>query len=224
MSDIQAQMEAHLVEVIEDKNALTALTTKMAREITALKTELSKQRKESPKMVDAQEVFDYWVDKLGKTKRTTFGPARQKAVIARLSEKPLSESEDRKDDLFEAVRGMARRPFVGPQGRQADDSNGAKKHDCLSLICRDETTVERFIGYADEGGAGVTAIRPSPVPPDLKWLLGKCECGHTRMEHAYPLEPLWVPDNMVGWEPCRECDCMDYGRGYGMYERRETAA
>ena len=41
-------------------------------------------------------------------------------------------------------------PFVGPQGRQATPERGAKRHDDLELVCRDETTVERFIGYIDQ--------------------------------------------------------------------------
>lgn len=190
------------------------------RQIARLKAELEKQRHSSPLMQDAQEVFDCWVDKLGKNKRTTFGPARQKAVLARLGEKALSDSGERRDDLLLAVKGMARLPFVGPKGRQADNTQGAKCHDDLSLICRDETTVERFMGYAVQEEP--TPIRPVTGVPaqvlellargELDRLIHRCDCGHVRADHSLPLKPLWCPPEMVGWEPCTAagCSCMDF--------------
>ena len=219
MSDFaQADMAAALTAMQIDLENLQADVLAKNRQIARLKAELSKERGASPLMQDAQEVFDCWVDKLGKNKRTTFGPARQKAVLARLNERSLVEGGDRKDDLLAAVRGMAAKPFVGPQGRQADDSNGAKRHDDLTLVCRDETTVERFAGYAQEP----IPIRSHPGVPqevldllaqgDLERLVRRCDCGHVRAEHSFPLQPLWAPSEMVGWEPCTAegCSCMDF--------------
>ena len=207
-----------MVELTLERNGLVDTVASLARQISHLKGELSRQRQDDPKMQDAREVFDYWVDKLGKTKRTTWGPARQKCVLARLSEKALTEGGDRKDDLFAAVRGMSLKPYVGPQGRQEDDSNGAKRHDDLTLICRDETTVERFAGYALEQPV---PIRQPGVPQevldllargDLDRLVERCDCGHVRAEHTFPLQELWCPPEMVGWEPCtaKGCTCMDF--------------
>lgn len=214
----QARMEERLVELTQERNGLVDQIASMARQIGHLKGELSKQRADSPKMQDAREVFDYWVDKLGKTKRTTFGPARQKCVIARLNEKALTEDGDRKDDLLAAVRGMALKPFVGPQGRQEDDSNGGKRHDDLTLVCRDETTVERFAGYVLEQPVPVKQPgMPEEIADlfargELDRLVKRCDCGHVRAEHSHPLQPLWCPPEMVGWEPCTvsDCTCMDF--------------
>lgn len=214
----QADIHDRLICVTEERNGLVDQVASMARQIAALKAELTKQREDSPKMVEARGVFDYWVDKLGKTKRTTFGPKRQKAVIARLNERALSDSEDRKDDLLLAVQGLARKPFVGPKGRQADDGPGCAKCDELEIAMRDETAVERFMGYALEE-CEVVPIRGVPqeiaelyARGELQPLLARCECGHAKASHTYPLQPLWCPESMVGWQPCTAagCSCMDF--------------
>lgn len=136
------------------------------RTISALKAELSRQRKNSPQAQQARQVFEYWVERLGKNGNVVFGPAREKAVQARLREYPL-------EVVLRAVDGCALMPYVGPHGRQAD-GRGAKKHDDLALICRDETTVERFASYVDEPPEAPTPIRrhvPVYEPPPIDKVL-----------------------------------------------------
>lgn len=150
------QNDALQQRAVADRDRIDALVnTVMEKDhkIAALKGQLTKLRQDSPKMADAQEVFEFWVRRLGKNARTTFGPARQTKVIARLNEKSLHPELDRKAELKWAVRGMEAMPFVGPQGRQGTAERGGKRHDDLSLVCRDETTVERFMGYADDHAA-----------------------------------------------------------------------
>ena len=129
------------------------------RTIGALKAELSRQRKNSPQAQQAKQVFEHWVERLGKNRNVVFGPAREKAVQARLREYPL-------EVVLKAVDGCALMPYVGPHGRQPTAGAGAKKHDDLALICRDETTVERFAGYVDtppdEPKPAVVPLRANP--------------------------------------------------------------
>lgn len=130
-------------EVHPEASRLLSQHLQDMRTIGTLKAELTKQRRNSPQAKQAKEVFEHWVDRLGKNANVVFGPAREKAVQARLKEFPL-------EVVLRAVDGCALMPYVGPHGRQSDAGKGAKKHDDLSLICRDETTVERFAGYLDE--------------------------------------------------------------------------
>jgi hypothetical protein len=141
-------LEEMLVEARQQLQDLDREFKQAIREKGRLKAELAKQREESPQAQDARRVFDHWVVRLGKNANTVFGPAREKAVQARLQEFPV-------EVVLKAVDGCALMPWVGPHGRQADEGKGAKRHDELALICRDETTVERFAGYVDQ---------PTPEP------------------------------------------------------------
>lgn len=147
------QNDALQQRAVSDRERIDALVntvTEKDHKLATLKGQLTKLRTDSPKMADAQEVFDFWVRRLKKNANTTFGPKRQEKVIARLKEKSLTRDGDRKDDLKWAVRGCEALPFVGPRGRQAGNSQGARRHDNLALICQDEENVERFMGYADD--------------------------------------------------------------------------
>lgn len=113
------------------------------RQIAQLKSELSKSRKDAPEYETAKRVYDYWKRTFSKNGTTKFGPAREKAVVARLKEGFEEEQ------LRQAIDGCKKKPFVGPHGRMCEGKK-AQRHDDLALICRDETTVPRFMGYAEE--------------------------------------------------------------------------
>jgi hypothetical protein len=166
-------------EVHPEASRLLSQHLQDMRTIGALKAELSKQRKNSPQAQQAKEVFEHWVGRLGKNRNVVFGPAREKAVLARLKEFPL-------EVVLKAVDGCALMPYVGPHGRQPEGGKGAKKHDDLSLICRDETTVERFAGYVDE--AAETTKLDGPVEPADRY--GTDVHGQVKW-HGTAVNPDW---------------------------------
>lgn len=139
---------------LEDRDLADRECRRLRLEAARLRKELQDVREADPKSQLIREVCDYWVKTLGKTKRTktpTNG-ARWIKVRARLNDNFTAA------DLKKAIDGCALMPFVGPHGRQPTETSGAKRHDDLELICRDETTVERFIGYFDDHN------KPTPEP------------------------------------------------------------
>lgn len=82
----------------------------------------------------AREVFDYWVEVMGKTKGSKFNDKRKRAVSARLKEGYTAE------ELKEAVLGCSMTPY------NMGDNPQHQVYDDLELICRDGSKVERFRG------------------------------------------------------------------------------
>jgi hypothetical protein len=102
------------------------------RRVTRLTNELNEQRDCDPRMKDAQQIYRYWVHVFNKTENAVFGPARQKAVLARLKEgKSVAY-------IKRAIEGCK-------------NSEWHVEHDKtdLELICRDEVKLDRFYGLAD---------------------------------------------------------------------------
>ena len=138
LAQAREQLKACMVDL---QNAETELRG-MRREVKRLKTELDKARGQHVGQADANAVFDYWCGKLSKRKGTKFGEKRQRVVKARLRENFTV------DELRLAIDGCARFPFVTGQGRRAE-GKPSERYDDLELICRDETTVERFMALAE---------------------------------------------------------------------------
>lgn len=109
------------------------------RKCAALKKELEKQRRDDPKMKEADRVFDHWCQVIhpNARRRPVFGERRVKVVLARLREgHTVSE-------LCRAIDGCAVGAFTSENGI---------RHDDLELICRDETKVSANLKRADMGG------------------------------------------------------------------------
>lgn len=132
-------------QAVEDYALADRECRRLRRESDALRRQLNEVREADPRSKLIREVLDYWMQALDKTKRTkcpTNG-TRWNKVRARMTD-GFTVSQ-----LKRAIDGCASAPFVGKHGRQPTEVGGAKRHDDIELICRDETTVERFIGYAD---------------------------------------------------------------------------
>jgi len=198
----QCQAERERAErIAEDMLLVEQEKRGLLRRINALKTELSRQRKEHPNAVAAKRLFDHWVTALGKNANTVYGEKREKALLERLVQ--FSE-----DDLRLAIDGMASVPYVGRKGRQHDAGYGAKRHDELTIVMADETTVERFMGYGREAKgimdvSGMGRVNVQPIPASM---LERCDCGHMRLEHSK------ADPNRFGAQPCLHggCECIDF--------------
>jgi len=110
---------------------------KSRREVARLKTELNKQRTQSPEGYRAKAIFRYWVARCEKNASTVFGEKRQEKVIARLHEYPA-------DYIARAIDGLAEGAYTGDNGM---------RHDDLELVCRDETKLEKYHALAELVGA-----------------------------------------------------------------------
>lgn len=109
----------------------------------ALEGELRQRAEADPKSKEVRAVLEHWQRACGHERAAVpMTGARAKAVRSMLRIPKFDEAF-----LRRAVDGAALLPFVGPQGRQGDDSHGANRHDDITLICRDEQHVERFEGY-----------------------------------------------------------------------------
>lgn len=130
----------------EELSALEYKLRQSAKSEVALRRELARQHSEGPHAEQVREVLEYWLAKCHKSSRTKIpmDGARAQKVRSRLNQGFTV------DDLKEAVDGCARLPFVGPHGRVATNAAGTQRQDDIELICRDETYVERFRGYAKQ--------------------------------------------------------------------------
>lgn len=124
----------------------------------ALKQELDRQREEEPEADEIRAVLTHWKLRLGHTRaKTPLAGARANKVRARLRERFTVA------DLKLAIDGCAKLPYVGAGGRKAA-GKPKERFDDLTLICRDESSVERFMSYAAEPvevtleGRGVEAL------------------------------------------------------------------
>lgn len=142
-----ADLEAKLVELQlakeDDAFNFAVDIARKNQEIGRLKRQLEEFLDETPNSKLAKGIFTHWVERCGKRKTTVYGVARKKVIL-------LALKQHDEATIKRAIDGCARRPFVGPHGRQPTNANGGKRFDDLTLILRDETTIERFGGYAEE--------------------------------------------------------------------------
>jgi hypothetical protein len=127
---------------VDLENAETELRIARRRE-TALRTELRKHLEEDAGAAEIKEILAEWKIICGHQRaKTPLDGARAKAVRRMLKVGYTA------DQLKKAIHGCGRFPYVGPHGRVTDGTQ-KDRHDDLTLILRDESTVDRFIGYAD---------------------------------------------------------------------------
>lgn len=141
-AELEAKLEQVQVAKEDDAWNFAQELTRKLQEIGRLKTQLDEVLNTQPTTKLAKSLFVYWRDTLGKRPNTVYGTARKKAIL-----KALQQHDEA--TIKRAIDGAKVKPFVGPHGRQATDANGAKRFDDLTLILRDETTIERFAGYAE---------------------------------------------------------------------------
>lgn len=127
---------------VDLENAETELRVARRRE-TALRNELRKHLEDDPANAAVKEVLAEWKIVCNHQRaKTPLDGARAKAV------RRMLKAGYTADQLKKAILGCGRFPYVGPQGR-VSSGDTKTRHDDLTLILRDESTVERFIGYAD---------------------------------------------------------------------------
>ncbi len=148
-----ARAETIKVDLEFAENALR----KERRIVSALQTQLRKLTEESPEGRVAKALFRYWLLRCEKNaKRTKFGEARVKKVIARL--------HDNYEPSFvaRAIDGAAVYAYINP--------DTGLKYDDLTTICRDESNLERFHTLAETmnvptllGPAWLKEFEPKPM-------------------------------------------------------------
>lgn len=143
----------YVARLLELKRIAEGETTKKAAAVARLTSGRNKERRFSPFAAEAEELFEYWRERLWPEARE-FGDKRFDAVVGRL-EKGYSL-----DDLKRAVDGCARKPYVTDKGRAAQGSEGDREVE-LELICRSPIHVDRFKRYAEEPVSNVVEL---PVP------------------------------------------------------------
>lgn len=156
------------------------------RKIATLEAELKRQRQEAPEAQLVQAIFRGWVQATGRNRKVTkLGPAREKAVLARIRENHDAQrmiraatigargatTSNRDAERLALLRVM--REAVGMvEPAQADAlramyretlGKGTKVYDDLELIFRNEVNLERFADLADQLDP-VGASRPTLLP------------------------------------------------------------
>lgn len=127
--------------VHEDLAAKEAQNTKLAKENVGLRRALADQHRSGPRMDEIREVFEHWVETLGKRHDTVLGDARTKAVKARLNE---GFTVDR---LKKAIDGCKLDDWA--MGR-LKKTRGQTFNDLAKHICASDETVERFEEMVDK--------------------------------------------------------------------------
>lgn len=153
------------------------------RKIKLLDDELKEQRMESPEAAIVRTIFNAWVNATDRNpKRTKLGPAREKAILARLREghddqrilravsigvrgATTSNTAAEREALIAALRQatelLAEGPATTVRNTYRSLLGNVKVFDDLELICRNEVQLEKFAEMADRfdppQAAGVSA-------------------------------------------------------------------
>lgn len=164
------RLASEVEETREENAALTDAIKKCARRETALTNRLKDLHQQGPRAHEVREVVEYWADerlKLPGTRKVKIdlsGAGAQK-VRARLNQKPDSFTVE---ELKEAIDGAMAKPYVGPQGRQAERKPGCTMHIDLDLICREAEHVNRFRGYVRQGPPKLELVHSERTIRDAK--------------------------------------------------------
>lgn len=94
-----------------------------------------------------RQVFDYWVEVMGKTRATVLGSKRKAKIEKALKAYGL-------DNVKKAIEGCRNTPY------NMGDNERGQRYDDIELILRDETKIERFMANADNPPAPARAARP----------------------------------------------------------------
>ena len=145
---------------------------RLRQKVETLRAELDERRQEADEMPMAKIIYQGWVKATGRNpKRTKFGPARQKAVLARIREGrdfdyimraatigvQAANVSNRQAERFALIAALKHaRELLDPKGEAAvvktyksTLGRGVEKYDDLELVCRDEVKLEQFARFAD---------------------------------------------------------------------------
>lgn len=143
----------------------------LRRKVKALQVELDEQTAQADEMPMVKTIFQAWVNATGRNpKRTKLGPARTKAVLARIREgrdfdfimraatigAQAANVTDRESErmallaaLREATERLSESDAAAVRGLYKRTLGSTAKFDDLELICRNEVNLERFAAMAD---------------------------------------------------------------------------
>lgn len=144
-----ADLDEIATQVAADLRMAEAEIRKLRRKVGKLESDERERRRTARERPMVEEIFAYWVDRMGKNPKTTkLGDKREKAIVARLR-------EGRDVEYFrQAIDGFSRfRPER--DGRVYDD---------IELLCRDEVRLERYYGL----GANIRSPREKPDLPSIR--------------------------------------------------------
>ncbi len=135
-----------------------------------------KEQKEEPS-VRAQEVWEFWQAHLDKPKNVRFN-AKRLAAVERALANNWSVGE-----LCDAIRGCK----VSPHHQGENKTNTV--YDDLELICRDDSNVERFIGY-HTNATRVDNGPPMLPPEEVARRRAECDAIYAREDAERAAEKL----------------------------------
>lgn len=207
---------------------LTLLNERLGAELNGYRLRLANLQKEirdlqgvEPEAEDIRFVLSYWAKRVIEegwfTRKPSFRPGSEAwvAVRARLKDNWTTEQLCLVvDAVLAQPKGSVKRAWIHATSIFRNERNCS-----LHFENAQDPRMERVRGVRELP----VELQKAVMTGEVAQLLARCECSHLRLQHSYPLEPLWVPENMVGWEPCRECICMDFGDGYGVCERKVAA-
>jgi len=216
-------------EVVDghSREELELLNERLGAELNGYRLRLGNLQREirdlqgvEPEAEEIRLVLDYWAKRVVEegwfSRKPSFRPGSEAwvAVRARLKDRWTAEQ------LCLVVDGVLAQP--------KESTKRAWIH-ATSIFRNERNCSLHFENAQDPRLERVRGVRELPeelqravLTGEIAHLLARCDCSHLRLSHSYPLEPLWVPENMVGWEPCRECECMDFDTV--MQDHRRAAA
>lgn len=88
---------------------------------------------------DVKTVFDFWHSTMKKTEKTKLTDGRRRVIKSRLKNFTVGDIQQAVVGCTKSSHHMGANPQSNPEGRRYDD---------LTLICRNDENVERFMNYA----------------------------------------------------------------------------
>lgn len=188
------RIEARLAESEAKKEAVLGELVEARRSIAGLKSALAQAHEDDVVAPLVSHAFDKW-RLLCRHPKAKLGPKRRELLAKALKRHGL-------DEVVRAIRGVARYPFVVDAARRSQGAS-AQRHDGLELICRDETTVEKFARLAWRADLEDGVILPGKCPRSVDVLADRFGWG----EMVEMLDADYAPIGGLAewWSPCPSC-------------------
>lgn len=132
------------------------------------------EKKQSSFAADVRAIFDYWLERMGKTASTKLTDKRKRAVTARLKQGYSV------DDIKQGIDGCASSPFHMGQNDQGT------VYDDLELICRNGEKLENFMQNIGK----VIPKRPGHEPETIDDFTQKSQARSQRILDSGLLDDL----------------------------------
>jgi hypothetical protein len=177
-------------EVYDD---LDRAAKKSRRAETAMRSQLAQHRRQDPAAGVVTDILEYWHPLMPGADIPLDGERADRVRWALKFKKP--------QEIKEAIDGAARLPYVwgdGDRARRVQFGTSKQRRVDLTLILRNERTIERFRGYAREAGSEDVMVM---VPQDK---IDRMAERVQRLEWAYELyREMHESREVVFGELCR---------------------